>query len=187
MIAFLFGFSLAYLMCTFAISGLGHLTRFSHLTQTLRAHAIVPARVVLPTAALLTVFELTVAAFALRALLRIRAAAIDLAVLGACVVAGVGFVLYLRRLLRTSRSSTCGCLPVRAPLTPLSLAPAGGVALLSAVGFVSALVLPQPAPAVLHQLGPAAQWLPPAWGLVLAGLVVLLPASMPHNVAVAPQ
>jgi hypothetical protein len=180
LIAFLFYFSVTYLAATFMMSGLGHALRFSHLTQALREHGILSAGSAMPAAALLTVFELMVAAFATRALVRSDIATIDFAVLGACSLAGTGFVLYLRRLLLTSKSSNCGCLPISAPLTSLSLAPAGAVAGVSAIGFACGFVLLQSAPYVLQQLRPAEQWLPLAWGLILAGLVVLVPASMPQ-------
>lgn len=178
MIAFLFLFSVAYVAATFLASGIGHLARFGDLMRSLREHAILPVRAVAPAAGLLTVFELAAAVLATRAVLRGGAGVMDVMVLAACALAGTGFVLYLRRLLGTSRSADCACLPLRAPLTPLSLAPGSGIALVAMVGLACGLVLAQPA-AVLQQLAPLSRLLPPAWGVTLAGLVMMLPASLP--------
>jgi hypothetical protein len=180
MIVFLLLLSLAYIAGTFLVSGLGHLVGLSHFAHSLREHGILPARGVWPAAVLLTTFELTAAGVTGRAALRASAATVEFAVLIACVAAGLGFSFYLRRLVGLHRQrASCGCLPFSAPLTPLSFAPAGAVVLVAALGLISGLALSRPVPIALHALGTGAQGLPVAWGVTLAGLVMLLPASAP--------
>jgi len=94
----------------------------------------------------------------------------------ALVAAGLGFVAYVARLLAREYAGDCGCTPLAATVTRLSLVPG---AALTAVGLALAL-----APgdglddvAFARTSGPWQTALALAVGGVLGGLVALLPAT----------
>jgi hypothetical protein len=99
-------------------------------------------------------------------------------ILAGGVLAGVVFTLYLRRVLTTAVGIvSCGCSPLGGPFTAASLLPAMLLSLLSALGLAAGLagrsagsgpILADPR--ALAGIG---------WGVTLAGLVLLFPASAP--------
>lgn len=172
MVFFVRDLLLAYVACTFLVTGTFHAVRFGRLTQLIVAHRIVPPAIATVAGAALLAFELTVGALALTGMLRGRP---TLAVAGLSAVAGLVFVLYVRRLLHEGRGIPCGCSPVAEAASSAALVPA---AALLVVGALSLLVEALAgAGAELPHL--PARFLAGGWGLVLASTVMLLPAVAP--------
>jgi hypothetical protein len=182
---FLASAGFAYIAAMLLASGAGHLRDIVGFRDLVRAHAILPPRVVSPGVFCVLAFELGGGATALLLATQQRPAVAPAAAL--CVAtagAGLGFVSYLRRLLRTSSAAPCGCSPFSGPTTPASLMLGAALVLASVVALVATLAL---------ELGPAADRLDgiaPAlaslWGVTLAALTMLVPATMPEPATSTP-
>ena len=157
-----------------ATTGGFHLLHLRRVAGVLDDHGIVRRARPGVAAFVLTMSELAIAAIALVALTtgewRIAAVASSTA-----LAAGLGFVMYLHRLLQAGHSGSCGCTPLDAALTPASFAPAVALAAAGALGLSASLVGGSDPVS-----GAAWTALPVAWGLALTGLVVLLPATAPQ-------
>jgi hypothetical protein len=166
--------ALSYLGATMAASGAAHLVRFGRFRGHVRAHAIVPARLQTPAAVVVALLEGGVGLAAVASLFAAEVVTRS-ALLALGVLAGTAFLFYLRRLLwvRGMRGS-CGCSPLDGPLTPVSLLPAAAVVVASLLGLVATLA-GSDATAVRDPLC----LLMAGWGVTLALLVILLPATMP--------
>jgi Methylamine utilisation protein MauE len=89
-------------------------------------------------------------------------------VLVAALLLGSAFVAYLAVLLRRPHDGLgCGCTPLVGPVTTASLLPGAVLAVVCALGVVSA-----PAEAT---------WFGVAWGVTLAVAVMLVPATVPSG------
>lgn len=167
---------LAFLAATLLATGGSHLADLRGFPRLLRHHGLLPAALAAPVAWLVTGVELAIGLAALKALLDPQP---YLATVGFGAGLGIGgvFLIYLRRLLRAGRASSCGCSPLASPLTPASLVPAASLVVAGLVGLLAR------SSAVATSLPPRA-WsrLAVAWGVALAGLVLLLPATAPGRV-----
>lgn len=167
--------ALSYLGAIFCLSGAAHLLRFGMFCGHLRVHGIVPRSLQTLAAAAATLIEILAGVAAL-VLLFAREPLAQLALFGLGAITGTIFLVYVRRLLwlRGMRGS-CGCSPLDGPLTPVSLVPAIGVIIASVLGlgatFAGGDATALQGPALLLMTG---------WGAILAGLVVLLPGTMPQ-------
>lgn len=178
---FLYDLSLAYVAATLVISGIGHVLGFAHFRDLIRAHNIIPARLAVATAVLVIGFELVGAVTSLAVLLNENIAVRASLLFAVCAAAGGAFAFYIRRLLRHPEGITsCGCSPFADPLTPASIVPALTLLLMSLLGLVAAGLGYSGALGVTYGLLGISVALPLAWGVTLAVIVILLPASMPQ-------
>lgn len=180
--AFFASFGFTYLAATLLASAAGHLAGLVGFRELVRAHAILPPRLVTPGVLCVLGFELVGGAAALLFVVQQHPETAPAVVLcAASAVAGLGFVLYVRRLLRTSAAAPCGCSPLSGPTTSASLVLGAALALISVVAL-AATVARAPAGGEVEGIARA---LAPVWGVTLAALTMLLPASMPAPLASA--
>lgn len=176
MIGFFALCGLVFVAVLLAATGGAHLVGLPGFARLLRRHGIVPASLAVPAATALTLAELTLAAAAMTALAGGDPRLAGIA-FGAALALGGGFVAYLRALLRSGHTGSCGCSPLATPLTPASFAPAVGLIAAGTLGLLATgggfAGLPVP-PA-----GVAGSALAGAWGVALVALVLLLPATAP--------
>ena len=165
-----------YVSVLLAAAGAGHALRLGAFRETLRRHAIVPEPLAGLAAAAGAMAETILGAGLLAAALTANQTA-TLGLFAGCGLLAAAFAGYLALLLRRGAGSSCGCLPVAAPLTEMSLLPAAGIVGFSALGALAALADPV-ANAPAAALGFT-------WGAVLALLAVLLAASMPRPLEAA--
>jgi hypothetical protein len=178
LISFLASFAFAYLAAALLASGAGHLLGFIGFRDLVRAHTIVPQRLATPVALCVLSFELVAGTIALLLAVR-RGNDVGLAFLlcAATTAAGLGFVLYVRRLLQSPTAVACGCSPLTGPTTPASLIPGAALLVISAIAVV--VVALAPAQGAAGEVDGLVGVLPQLWGVTLAGIVMLVPASMP--------
>ncbi|HEX8071329.1 MAG TPA: MauE/DoxX family redox-associated membrane protein [Pyrinomonadaceae bacterium] len=178
---FIYYLSLGYVAATLLTSGIGHALGAARFRDLVRAHDIIPRDLVPATTLLVIAFELIAGAGALAVLLKAELVARAALLFAGCAVAGGAFACYIRRLLRRpGRVSSCGCSPLAGPLTPVAVVPACALLLLSALGLVAAGLGYGRALGVAYGLLGGAVALPLAWGVTLALLIIMLPASMPR-------
>ena len=179
MLSFVTPFALAYVATTLLAGAVGHAARLGSFHDLIREHAIIPPRGA-PLAALLTLLAEPVGGTAaIVLLLRQSDAAATLLLFAATGGLGVGFHLYIRRLLgQPHTTSGCGCTPLSSPLTPASLLPSAALVMVSAAGLATALVSDW-TPVAAPGSGGSLSLLAPLWGMTVAVLVMLAPASMP--------
>lgn len=173
---FIYYVALGYVAAALTAGGIHHATKLTGFSETVRSHRIVPAAIATPVAILVTIFEIAAGGAAVFMLFSENAAAHARLLFSICSVSGVLFALYVRRLLRNPQGiSSCGCSAFAGPLTIASIIPALALVLVSALGFVTT------APGLGNTLPanfPVA--LPLIWGVTLALIVNLIPASMPR-------
>lgn len=179
MLAFAHLCGLALLAALLVATGGAHVAGLGGFRRLLREHGLVPAGLTAPLAVLVAGGELAVGLAAIVALAG-GAPRLAPAVFGAAVGMGGGFSLYLRQLVRAGHTGSCGCSPLASPLSPASFVPAAALAATGVVGLVAA-----GAAAGAVDLSPAEGALAIGWGVTLAALVVLLPASAPRGIAEA--
>lgn len=179
LISFLYSFGLAYLAAALLASAAGHVLRFPAFHDLVRVHAIVPQRLSGPAALCVLSFELAAATTALLLAWRDR---VDLALAvllcGTTLIAGLGFLSYVRRLLRSGSPASCGCSPLAGPTTAASAVPAAALVVISAVTLAAAVVLAA-APSAAVAVDGVVGALPQLWGVTVAVGVMLVPASAP--------
>jgi hypothetical protein len=166
-----------YVSALLVVAGAGHALRLGAFVETLRRHAIVVEPFAAPAAACVAVAETVLGAGLLAAVLAGNQAA-AMRLFAACGLLAAIYVGYLVMLLKRKAGGSCGCLPVAAPLTEMSLLPAAGILCFSALGMLAALADP------IASQGVAVLGL--AWGVLLSLLSILLPATMPRPVDAAP-
>lgn len=172
-------FGLAYVAASLLVSAASHIGRPGAFRDVIRQHAIIPARTV-PVAAALTISaETTAGVVALVLLLRRPASPSAQLLFAATTAMGVGFLIYIRRLIRRRHTgSGCGCTPWASPVTAASQLPSAALVGFSAAGLVSIWLQ-----SWLHDGESSASGelsvMAPLWGLTLAGMILLVPASMP--------
>jgi len=168
---FVTALALGYLAAALLLSGVAHLAWLGAFRAVVSAHAVVPDRAVVPVALLVAVTETGLGAVA--AVTAVRGGAPPV-LFAAAAVLGVGFVLYLRALLRRPDTGVgCGCTPLPAPLTPASLLPGGMLAGIAILALAATAAGPSGSGTVFPLL----------WGATFALLVVLVPASVPQPAA----
>ena len=178
--SFFYFLSLDYVAATLLIGGVGHVLGISRFRDLVRNHNIVPSRFATATAVLVIAFELMAGSASLAVLLNQQIAPRSSLVFAICAVAGSAFAFYIWRLLSHPEGvSSCGCSPFAGPLTPISIVPALALLLMSLLGLLAAGLGFGQSLAVTYELLGIAVALPIAWGVTLALLVLLLPASMP--------
>ena len=167
MIAFLVPAGLAVVATLLLTSGAWHAARFGEFRALVRAHGIVPE----PLAAVTTVAEIACGASALALLVyayRPQAAA---GLFAATTVLGLGFLAYVRQLLRRPVTGTsCGCSPLSGALTPAARVPGLVLTVASGLGLLSAVTAGD---ITMHPLA----WL---WGVTVAATALLAPAVAPR-------
>jgi hypothetical protein len=178
---FIYYLSLGYVAATLMTSGLGHALGIAHFRDLVRAHSIIPAGLVTATALLVIAFELVAGGSSLAVLLKEEVAAGASLLFAVCAAAGVAFAFYIRRLLhRPEGITSCGCSLLASPLTPVSIVPALALLLMSMLGMVAAgLGYGRPLGVAYGQMGISIA-LPLVWGVTLALIIIMLPASMPR-------
>lgn len=180
MLTFIFAFSLAYIATALLTSGLGHVVQFRQFREVIRSHGIFPPFLAWPAAVGVVSCEVIFASMALMMGMGEEPALLAAGVFIACAGMGWAFLLYVRMLLRTSPHVTsCGCSLFSSPLTPASLAPALALTIVSLLGVTAALVNPDALSTVRGTQASSLGSLSFVWGATLAGIVLLLPASMP--------
>ena len=178
---FFYYLSLGYVAATLMISGIGHVLGFAHFRDLIRAHSIIPTRLAVATAVLVIGFELVGAVTSLAVLLNEENAVRASLLFAVCAAAGGAFAFYIRRLLRRPEGiSSCGCSPFAGPLTPASMVPALALLLMSLLGLVAVGLGYNSPLGVTYGLQGISVALPLVWGLTLAVIIILLPASMPQ-------
>lgn len=180
MLAFVTLCGLAFVAALLAVTGGAHLLAPVAFGRTLRRHGLLPGALAVPAALLVAVGELALAGAAVAALAGRFPAPVVFAV---ALVLGLGFLVYLRTLARTGHTGSCGCTPLDAPLTPASFAPAAALAVTGALGSCAVGLAATAAGGTLAPVTDGWSALAAAWGLTLAALVVLLPASAPGTPA----
>ena len=164
-------FAAGYLATTLLTSGFGHAVQFRWFQSDLRSHKVLPPRSIWLAAALITLLELAAGTAAVRALLFERQGVGTLLV---SFVLGLAFLAYVVKLLSAAvPPQSCGCSVIESPLTPASVAPATGLILAALLGLAVTLGGERAGGAQEAALGVA-------WGITLAGLTLLLPATMPE-------
>lgn len=176
---FVYYLALGYLAAGLLASGIHHAAGWTSFREIVRSHRIVPVGLATPLAILITVVELVAGSAALGVLFSDKVAARAPVLFSVCTVLGIAFALYVRRLLRNPTGITsCGCSSFAAPLTIASIIPALALAVVSLSGLAAAAL------GFGNTLNQSfVTGLPLVWGVTLALLVNLLPASMPRQLA----
>lgn len=180
MLSFVHLAGLAFVAAALLATGGAHLAGLPGFARLLRQHGLLPGGLAAPLAAAVTGAELATGLAALAALSGRDPGSGPWSgtwAFAASLVAGVAFLVYLRRLWRAGHTGSCGCSPLASPLTPASFAPATFLAATGALGLLARWA-GAPAPPALQVWSGLAI----AWGVTLAGLVLLLPASAPGKV-----
>lgn len=180
MLSFVYIGGLTFVAATLLATGGAHLIGLPGFARLLRQHDLLPRALAAPLAVMVTGAELAIALTALAALAGSDpggAPWLGTAAFAASLAAGGIFLVYLRRLRRAGHTGSCGCSPLASPLTPASFAPAAFLAATGAFGLLARWATASASPPL-----PAWSGLAIAWGVTLAGLVLLLPASAPGKV-----
>ncbi len=173
MLSFVHPGGLAFVAFTLLATGGAHLAGLPGFARLLRQHGLLPGVLAAPLAVVVAGGELASGLAALAALAG-GEPRLGTAAFAAALGAGAAFLAYLRRLLRAGHTGSCGCSPLASPLTPASFVPAASLVVVGAMGLLARWA------AASDALAPRA-WsgLAVAWGVTLAALVLLLPASAP--------
>lgn len=173
MLSFLDLCGLAFVASALLATGGAHFAGLPGFARLLREHGLLPGTIALPLAVLVAGVELASGLAALGALASGKPR-LATAAFAAALGAGAAFLVYLRRLLRAGHTGSCGCSPLASPLTPASFVPAASLVAAGAIGLLVRWA------ATSDALVPRS-WggLAIAWGVTLAALVLLLPASAP--------
>lgn len=184
MITLVYYLNLSYIATTFLTSGIAKMLWFAQFRELLRSHRVIPTKFIVLVSVIVVVFEIVVGGISLAAILRNKVATYALLLFSMCIAAGCIFFWYIRQLLRYRVGiASCGCSPLPSPLTPASLVPSTTLILLSVAGLaVTSLEFGQMLSIGREQAGIAVT-LSILWGITLAGIIILLPASMPRLMA----
>lgn len=171
---FFSAFACGYVGATFLLSGGYHAIALGKFRKHLRRHQIVPRSLRAAVAVAVTVFELVMGCAAVMIGFQGSSTMTRTAVFGLSAAAGFLFLLYLRSLLRRGAGGDCGCLPLNSPLTPVSLFPAAAILGVSVLGAASTVA---GSGSVVRDS--VLLLFPAGWGITLACLAPLFPATMP--------
>lgn len=171
---FIYYVALSYIATSLLASGVHHGTRSARFSSIVRSHRMIPARFATPLAILVTVFELVAGGAAVAVMWKETTVPAPLIFL-ICILTGFAFALYVRQLLRHPQGITsCGCSAFASPLTIASIVPALALTVVSLIGLAStAFGSGDLKPEFLVIL-------PVVWGVTLAVIINLVPASMPR-------
>lgn len=171
---FIYYLALAYLAAALIGGGIHHAARLTSFGDIVRSHRIIPARVAMPLTVVVTVFELAAGSVALVVLFREEIAPRASLLFSICTAIGLVFALYVRQLLRSPAGiSSCGCSSFASPLTTASIVPALALVLVSLSGLVTTAL------GFRNTLNSGfVVVLPLVWGVTLATIINLVPASM---------
>jgi hypothetical protein len=162
---FVLALASSFVTVTLGLTGLWHIVYFRRFRDIIRSHRSVPPAAATATAGVVCVLELSTVLLLTRSTVAFLIAA----------AAGCGFLVYVGLLLgHVKRSSACGCSPFESKLTAASLLPAGGLAIVSGFGYLASSVILRFG---LIDSNPFSYWLGIAWGVTIAWLVLLTPAS----------
>ncbi len=180
-LTFVYYLALAYLAATLLTSGLGHTLGLGRFRDLMKEHTIVPAGLAMTIAFVIAAFELVAGSLLLTLLVKETATVSASILFGMCGIAGGAFASYINRLLHNpDRMTSCGCSPLEGPLTSVSLVPAFALILTSCFGLLATgLGFGGPVDGTYGVIGISVA-LPLAWGVTLALIIILLPASMPR-------
>jgi hypothetical protein len=181
---FVYYLSLSFIAATLLASGSGHLFGFSGFRAVMQSHNVVRPGFTTLVAIVISVFELVAGSASLVALLSNGTTPLTALLFVLCAIAGCAFVWYIRQLLRNPTGiASCGCSPLTSPLTPASLVPATALLVVSAAGLATtSFGFDLPLHLSYERLSIAVA-LPLVWGVTLAMITMLLPASVPRLVA----
>lgn len=165
-------FGLMYIAAVLLLSGIGHVVRLTSFRELIDEQRVLPARLAGVIAVAVCALELVAGAAALVALADPANGMLRTLVFIGAAGLGAAFWVYLRQLLRQpGLVRSCGCSPLSAPLTRVSVVPAIGL-LLAALGGL----------AVVGQTTAEAEGLPillpSLWGATFAAIALLYPASV---------
>ncbi|CAM3158716.1 MauE/DoxX family redox-associated membrane protein [Stackebrandtia soli] len=153
------------------IGAASHLVAPSALPDALRAHQVVPSKLIAPVAIVVPLAELVVGAVGVVAL-AIGATTLAAVALGIAAVLFAAYAAYIQYALTTGRSGPCGCSRSEAPMDGWVVVRAGVFAACALVGALSSgAVVPSAAD-------------PASWTVILAAsatfviLLWLLPTAM---------
>lgn len=178
MIAFWLPMGLAYVAVTTLTSGAGHLVRPGAFRDLVRRHGVVPRRLATPVAAMTVTAELAFGTAALVLLPQGHRPWAAAGVFAGSLGMGLGFLVYVRRLLRLPADDVgCGCSPLAGPLTPAATVPATALTVVSALSLLAVA-----ASVAVAWDGASAEPLAWLWGGTLAVVVLLVPAVAPPTV-----
>lgn len=174
---FVYYVALGYLATGLLASGIHHAARLTSFSDIVRSHRIISARVAMPLTILITVLELAAGSAALVVLFSAEGNARAPLLFSICTAIGIVFALYVRQLLRNPAGITsCGCSSFASPLTIASIVPALALTLVSLSGFVISTL------GFGNSINSGfAVVLPLVWGVTLALIINLVPASMPAS------
>ena len=178
---FVYYLSLSFIAATLLTSGSGHVFGFARFRAVVQSHNLVPPGFTTLVAVIISVFELVAGSASLVGLFSKEATPLTTLLFALCAVAGCAFVWYIRRLLRNPDGiASCGCSPLTSPLTPASLVPAIALLMVSATGLATASLGFDHALHLSYERVGIAVALPLIWGVTLATITMLLPASVPR-------
>jgi uncharacterized membrane protein len=181
---FVYYLALGYIAAALLTGGVGHLLGFARFRDLVREHAMIPDSLVTTTTMLVVAFELLAGSAALAALLNEEMTARATLLFAMCAVAGGAFAYYIRRLLLSPLEITsCGCSLLAGPLTPVAIVPALMLLVVSGLGLVATVLGFGRPLGVAYGLAGVSLALPLLWGVTLALIIILLPASMPRPAA----
>ena len=166
MTGFVLGVALGYCAAALLPTGIAHLFRLPSFAALVAGHGLVTPRMAPVVAVGTGLAEVGIGASALVAIVT---GGPGRPVLGAALLLGIAFVVYLAGLLRRPDTGLgCGCTPLSGPVTGTAVLPGAALAAVCALALLGVAVAPA-APAVFGA----------AWGATLAVAVLLVPASTP--------
>ncbi len=174
---FIYYATVSYLAASLISSGLHHGTKIAGFSEIVQSHRVVPRMIAPLITMLVTLCELAAGGAALAALFSPKIAVWASLIFAGCTAMGLAFSIYVSRLLRDPEGITsCGCSAFSSPLTRASVIPAIALTLVSLLALATAGFVRTP----LTELPRMMLMLPVCWGVTLALIINLLPASMPR-------
>ncbi len=175
MSVFFIYFGLACAAGMLLAGGLGHALRLRAFAKLLQAHGILPRGWTFSLATAMVMCELVPGSSAILLLASFDPRPLAAWIFAWCLLVGLCFWLYVRRLLiMPVRAESCGCSPLASPLTPTSLGPSITLVATSTLGLVGTFIGPGELPTPL-----AVAIVPALWGVTFSGLMVVFPAVAP--------
>lgn len=170
--SFIAALAASFVTILLTASALGHLLRFGRFRAVIQSHGTVPRALILPAALAVLVFELSVAAGCATILWSEDESPWQARFFALAAAGGFLFAAYIRVLLQHPEGvQSCGCTPLEGLLSPISLAPGLALMMAGAIGWMYSGELFMAEQALPKLLGSG-------WGLTLALLTMLLPASL---------
>ncbi|MEM9557470.1 MAG: MauE/DoxX family redox-associated membrane protein [Acidobacteriota bacterium] len=191
--------ALAFTAATLLPSAVDHLLRPRRFVALVREHGVVPSALASTVAGGVAIIELVIGLAAGGVFVGFVPTAVTPALLWTTTALGLLFLAYLRRLLtrpaRAATEASCGCSPFIGRTTTAAYAPAAGLVLFAGLALVGLLAVGFDAAGSVSTGRTAldlVHLLPALWGLTLAVLASLIPATVPpqtrsdHRLEVTP-